>query len=186
MRSWQTLAYHPHSPSPPTHKLPLRARRSKRSHCRHIIRKRKNLNHTFNGCAVPVHFTAFIYNWLILNISKECVKSCVKTQYVYCDYFNCYAITWHSSSIVLTTGPLREAAISVCGQSSAHPVTLWLDSFLNECLWRLTPTAAHPHTIWMHKEANSAEGFLWAPWCYSFLGTDLYRPLVQTKSFTPV
>lgn len=38
--------------------------------------------------------------------------------------FNCCAVTWHLSSIVFTIGALREAAISVCGQSSTHPVTL--------------------------------------------------------------
>ncbi len=98
---------------------------------------------------------------------------------VYWDIFNrCAIAMWHLLLTVFTIDPLREAAVFGCGQSGAHPVTLWLDSspYLNESLWftgRLTPTGAHPHTVWMHKEANSAEGYLWKLWCYSFLGADL-------------
>lgn len=130
--------------------------------------RRKSSNHIFNDCAVPVHFTAFITTDC-LNILKQCVKSCAKCHSTFTVWskhkmfimiiFNCCAITCNFLHIVFTINPLREAAISVCGQSSTHPVTLWLDSSLNECLWftgRLTPTEARPHTIWMHKEVSKA------------------------------
>ncbi len=91
------------------------------------------------------------------------------------DIFNrCAIAMWHLLLTVFTINPLREAADFGCGPSCDLMIgQLSVSKWISVIHWTLDTHRAHPHTVWMHKEANSAEGYLWKLWCYSFLGADL-------------